>query len=94
MSEVPQSDVREALQVDSILAIMVDQLASLAWQKMGLQPDPIIGGIDKDLSQCRRAIDAVEALARILEPQLDEDDRRQVQNLVRDLKLNFVEHSR
>ncbi len=72
---------------------MAEQLSSLAWQKMGLQPDFVTGKIETDIAQCKAAIDAVASIARIIEPQLDDEDRRRMQNLVRDLQINFVEHS-
>jgi hypothetical protein len=38
------------------------------------------------------AIDAAAALAGVIEPQLEDDaDRRRVQNLVRDLRVNYVQ---
>jgi hypothetical protein len=76
--------------IDQALAVLVDHLASIAWQKLGLQPDPITGTTQKDLAQARRAIDATDALAKVLLPSLDDDDRRQVSNLLNDLKANFV----
>ncbi len=85
----------EATPLDAyqFIAVMMEQLSAIAWQKMGLQPDLATGKIHKDLTQCKAAIDATTALAAIIEPQLDENDKRQMQNLVRDLRMNFVEHS-
>ena len=77
-----------------VLAVTIEQFSALAWQKMGLQPDYMTGKIEKDLDQCKVAVDATAALAALLEPQLEESDKRQMQNLVRDLKMNFVEHSK
>lgn len=78
----------------TLISVSVEQLASVAWQKMGLQSDPLTGKIEKDLSQARVAVDAVADLVRHLEPVLDEDDRRSVQNMLRDLRVNFVQHSK
>ena len=77
-----------------MVAIMLDQLASMGWQKLGLQPDPMTGKMEASLSQAKAAIDAAAALAAILEPQLDESDRREVQNLIANLKINYVERSK
>lgn len=89
MAEQPTQpvDVRE------VLAFMIDQTAGFAWQKLGLQPDMATGAIHRDLAQARIAIDATAALSGVLEPNLDDEDRRQLQNLVRDLRVNFVEKS-
>jgi hypothetical protein len=82
---------REAPTVFDHIAVMLDQMAGVAWQKLGLQPDMVTGQIEPNLEQARVAIDVVSFLAGRLEPQLDEDDKRQVQSLVRDLKINFVQ---
>lgn len=82
------------LDVYEALATTMDFFASLAWQKMGLQPDMATGRIVSDMRQAKAAVDVTAALAGFLEPELDEDaDRRRVQNLVRDLRLNYVEKS-
>lgn len=88
------SEQAQPIDVFQFVAVMTEQLASIAWQKMGLQPDMSTGQIHKDLPQCKAAIDATAALSAIVEPQLDEPDRRQLQNLVRDLRINFVEQSK
>ncbi len=80
----------EPIDVNQLLAICIDQLAGVAWAKLGLQPDPITGTIAQDLLQARIAVDAVANLAGLLESNLDDGDRRQMQNLVRDLRINYV----
>ncbi|MEI7576753.1 MAG: DUF1844 domain-containing protein [Armatimonadota bacterium] len=82
---------REAPTVFDHIAVLLDQMAGVAWQKLGLQPDMVTGQIEPNLEQARVAIDVVAFLAGKLESQLDEDDKRQVQSLVRDLKINFVQ---
>ncbi|MDH4389739.1 MAG: DUF1844 domain-containing protein [Fimbriimonas sp.] len=82
---------REAPTVFDHIAVLLDQMAGVAWQKLGLQPDMVTGQIEPNLDQARVAIDVVSFLAGKLEDQLDEDDRRHVQSLVRDLKINFVQ---
>jgi hypothetical protein len=72
--------------------MVMEQLSQLAWVKMGLQPDPVAGRIVKDLDQARLAIDATADLCARIEPHLDDDDRRRVQNLLRDLRVNFTQH--
>lgn len=84
---------RAPVDVYGLLAMTIEHVSTVAWQKMGLQPDYITGKIEKDLEQCKAAIDATVALAAILEPKLDESDRRQIQNIVRDLQMNFLEKS-
>ncbi|OWU65905.1 MAG: hypothetical protein CBB60_002255 [Armatimonadetes bacterium Cent15-Ar3] len=84
-------ETREAPTVFDHIAVLLDQMAGVAWQRLGLQPDMVTGKIEPDLDQARVAIDVVSFLSNKLETQLDEDDRRQIQSLVRDLKINFVQ---
>lgn len=79
--------------VNEILMEMTQFMAALAWQKMGLQPDMVTGKIEKDIRQAKLAVDVATSLAGHLEPQLDDDDRRQIRNMVSDLRINFVQQS-
>lgn len=94
MSDQQAQAASQPIDVHSFLAVMLDQLASLAWQKMGLQTDPLTGKPEPDLVQARVAIDVAESIAKALEGALDEEDRRQMHNLIRDLKVNYVEQSK
>lgn len=87
-------DEAKPLQLDDLLAVALDQFAGVAWQKLGLQPDPITGKIEADLDQARRAIDIVADIAKHLESQLDDEDRREVHNLIRNLRLNYVQKTK
>lgn len=82
---------RSAPTIYDILAVMLDQLSNVAWAKLGLQHDMVTGKIEPDLSQAKVAIDVVSHLSGVLESQLDEDDKKHLQNLVRDLKINYVQ---
>jgi hypothetical protein len=94
MSDQEPGTPQEPIDVHTVLMIMLEQMASIAWQKLGLQPDMATGKVVADLPQAKVAIDVTAHLATTLEPKLDEDDRRQLQNLVRDLRVNFVEKSK
>jgi hypothetical protein len=85
---------KEPIDVQQVLMMSIEQMASIAWQKLGLQPDILTGQIHFDLAQARIAIDATAKLAEVLEPGLDEDDKRQLHGLVRDLRINWVEKNK
>lgn len=94
MSETGSRDSAGELQplsVYTVIVAMTDQMASVAWQKLGLQPDPITGTIQKDLEEAKVAIDLATHLASFVEPKLDAEDKRQMHNLIRDLRINYVE---
>jgi hypothetical protein len=80
--------------VYEVLVIFLEQMASVAWQKLGLQPDMVTGMLVSSLPEARVAIDVTAHLAGVVEPQLDEPDRRRVQSLVRDLRVNYVQKSK
>ena len=89
MSEdIPQSS---APTIYDHLAVILDQMSGVAWQKLGLQPDMVTGKIEPDLAQARVAIDVVGYIASQLETQLDDEDKKHVHSLVRNLKVNFVQ---
>ncbi|RYG25838.1 DUF1844 domain-containing protein [bacterium] len=83
----------QALDVFEHAAQSLDVWAAIAWSKLGLSPDIMDGTIGMDLAQAKAAIDIAAAFAGVLETHLDADDRRRVQGLVRDLRINFVQKS-
>jgi hypothetical protein len=92
--DAPGQPAPKPVDVFETAASMMEIFATLAWQKMGLQPDIATGKTVRDMKQAKAAVDAVAALAAIVEPELeDEQERRSVQNLLRDLRINYVEKS-
>lgn len=86
-AELPELDVPAAL------AVCVNMLSEVAWVKIGLIPNPVSGKIEKDLAQARVAIDAVGDLVQRLEPLVDQTERRDLQVMLSNLRINFVEQS-
>ncbi|MBX3113066.1 MAG: DUF1844 domain-containing protein [Fimbriimonadaceae bacterium] len=83
----------QPLDVHTVIMVMLDQMSGIAWQKMGLQPDAMTGKIHKDLNQAKIAVDVVANLSQFITPQLDETDKRELTNLVSNLKINYVQKS-
>jgi hypothetical protein len=94
MADQEQKLPTEPVSVYQIITAMTDQMAALAWQKLGLQPDLFTGKIEKNLEEAKVAIDLASHLASFIEPKLEEEDRRELHNLIRNLRLNYVEKSR
>ncbi len=76
-----------------MLRISIAHLSGVAFQMMGLQVDPMTNKIHKDVAQARVAIDATAALVEKLLPHLQGQEARDYQNLLTDLRLNFVKQS-
>ncbi len=89
-----ESSAPAPVDVYAVIMTMVDTMATIAWSKLGLQPDLGTGRIEKDLDQAKVAIDLTTHLASFIEPQLDETDKRRIHGLVRDLRMNYVEKSK
>lgn len=93
MSDTTQAPPAEPIRVPSVLAMMIEQLAMIAWAKLGLQPDPITGKIEANMVDAKLAIDSVGDLVHRLQPEVDAEDKRQLDNLLRDLRINYVNRS-
>ncbi len=84
---------KEPVSIYGMVMMMLEQTATVSWQKLGLQPDMITGRIEPNLVEAKVAIDLAAHLTQVIDPQLDEDDRRQIHGLIRDLKINYVQKS-
>lgn len=84
----------KSVSVYDVVMVMVDNMSSIAWQKLGLQPDMLTGKIERDLEEAKVAIDLTTHLASFIEPKLDENDKREIHNLIRNLRVNYVEKAK
>jgi len=90
-----ESETRNPVDVYDYLGFVLQSLAELGWSKLGLQPDMSTGQIEPpDLEQAKAAIDAADAVAQVVLGRLDDGDRRQLQNVLRDLRVNYVERAK
>ena len=85
----------EGAQMDAtgIVRLAISMLSEVAVVKVGLVPNPMSGQMERDLPQARLAIDCVGDLANRLMPQLQGPELRDLQNLVADLRINYVKQS-
>ena len=90
---MPEENPDKPLSVYDLISFSLDQFAQVAWQKMGLRPDPMTGKEDVDIEQAKVAIDMASRLGEVLDPQLDDEDRRKIQGMLSDLRINFVRRS-
>ncbi|MCD6310729.1 MAG: DUF1844 domain-containing protein [Candidatus Eremiobacteraeota bacterium] len=75
------------------LRAMYSLLASQAWIFMGFVMNPVEGKITKDITQARLAIDTIDFMYPRLEPNLDDREKREMKNILDNLKLNFIQVS-
>jgi hypothetical protein len=81
------------MNVANILRMSAGLLNERAWVGMGLVPDPLTGQINKDLTEAKRAIDILTDLVKHLEQDAAPDERREIQTMLTNLRLNFVRQS-
>jgi hypothetical protein len=79
-----------SLDVYSLLGLFVGILAEKAWQTLGLRTKPGTDKVETDFDQARVAIDTVGFFAEKLQPRLPDEEKRRLEGLVADLKLNYV----
>jgi hypothetical protein len=91
MADQDSSQPTKAPSVYDHVAMMIQQMAHVCWAKLGLQPDTITGKLEQNLPEAKVAIDVISSLVAVLEPQLDDEDRRQLHGMLRDLRINFVQ---
>jgi hypothetical protein len=80
-----------------LAAYVVGLLASDAWQKMGLIADPATGKANKDLIQAKFSIDSAAAIVGQLEARQSTVPAKllaDLQRVLNDLRLNFIEQSK
>jgi hypothetical protein len=66
-------------------------LAAKAWEAMGLVPNPQTKQIERKFDDAQLAIDAAAALAETVKPRLTDAERRELDTLMANLRINFVE---
>ena len=82
-----------ALTTTDLVHSFLSLLALKAWEGMGLVPNALSGKTQKNLDEARLAIDAYAAVFEILRSRIDEGPRREMENLLTTLRLNFVDKS-
>jgi hypothetical protein len=62
-----------------------------AWQQLGKIPNPMTNKVERDLAQARMSIDLLDMLKARTQGNLSEDEARVLEQVLRELKLNFVD---
>jgi hypothetical protein len=89
-SRQPEALDIASLDVNSLLGLFLGILAEKAWQTLGLRTKTGTDKVETDFDQARIAIDTVCFLAEKLQLRLPEEEKRRLEGLVADLKLNYV----
>ena len=84
---------QKGISVYDLMAVSLDQFVEVAWVKMGLRPDPLTRAENIDIEEAKVAIDVASRFAESLDPHLEDEDRRRVQQLLTDLRMNYIRKS-
>jgi len=76
------------------LFMCLDILQQGAWIALGLVTDPVTNKVERNLEEAQQLIDAVAAICEVLDPAVEEPVRRDLRNLVANLRLNYVNQVR
>jgi len=85
-----QQTLDKPVLVKDILLMTIFSLEGKAWAYLGLTAHPETQKLEKDLNQARLAIDSIDAIYRILEPSLTDEEKKEIQVSLTNLRLNFV----
>ena len=89
----PQAIPLGALPTADVLVWNLSLLAGKAWEGMGLVPNPVTNKVEKNLDEARLAIDAFAAIFDVLRLRIEEQTRREMETVLTNLRINFVEKS-
>jgi hypothetical protein len=82
-----------ALPASDLLTTFLSLMAMKAWEGMGLVASPMTGKTEKNLEDARLAIDAYAAVFELLRVRVDDGARREMENALTMLRVNFVDKS-
>jgi hypothetical protein len=91
--EQPPPPTLADLDIYDTLRFMIGVLNQAAWIHLGLVVAPGAKEAVTNLAQARVAIDSLEALAQQLQPASEPEERREIEILLANLRVNFVKQT-
>jgi len=73
---------------------LVIGLHAATMQQMGKVASPLTGKIERDLDQARGSIDLLDMLKRKTEGNLSEEERKLLDHVLYELRMNFVDETK
>lgn len=86
-----EDTAQERVDTAALVVMCVGLLASKAWEAMGLVADPVTKKVERRLEEAQLAIDAAGALVDLIKDRLPDAERRDLETLLANLRLNYVE---
>ncbi|MEO0106739.1 MAG: DUF1844 domain-containing protein [candidate division WOR-3 bacterium] len=85
-----QKLLEKPVPIRDILLMTILSLEGKAWAYLGLTSHPETQKPQKDLAEAKLAIDSIDALFKIMEPILSNEEKKDIQIRLTNLRLNFV----
>ncbi|MEO0216415.1 MAG: DUF1844 domain-containing protein [candidate division WOR-3 bacterium] len=82
--------LEEPIPVKELLLMTILSLEGKAWAYLGLTAHPETQKPKKDLKEAKLAIDSIETLFKLIEPLLENEEKKDIQVRLTNLRLNFV----
>lgn len=79
------------LPLTTLFVWFIGILNGKAWEHLGLLMNPETKEIKKDLKKAKISIDSVEFLYNQIKEELEVADRKQIEDILANLQLNYVE---
>lgn len=70
---------------------LVLSLQAAAMQQMGKLANPMTGKVERDLAMAKNTVDMLEMIERKTRGNLNQDEKRMVDHLLYELRMNFVD---
>jgi hypothetical protein len=84
---------RPDINVHSLLRMTVGMFIEQAWIHLGLRMDPNKNKVEQNLPHAKTAIDIVEFMIQKLGPDLDEGEKRELDLMLANLRMNYVQRA-
>jgi hypothetical protein len=75
----------------ALFLYLVTMFQTAAYQQMGKLKNPITDKMERDLDQARFSIDMLDMLLAKTRGNLDDEEQRHLERVIRELKLNYVD---
>lgn len=83
----------QALDVYDMLRFVVSLLTQQAWVSLGIQKAPGAEEVEQDLPQAKVAIDTLEFVVNKLEPDLESQEKAELDSVLSNLQINYVKRA-
>jgi len=82
------------LPLSTLFTWFIGILNGKAWEHLGLMMNPETKEVNQDLGKAKICIDSIEFLFEQIKNELGVEDKIQLENLLANLQMNYVEKSR